>query len=142
MKVYILKGESATGYILRVVNDDGIIDDYKIERTYPGEPTTLVLPENPSNRKYFSSKKVDNSDEGYIELTYKESRSLGPREGNSNRKSLVDYLTDEEKVIYEDLLTKAKMRRDEERKKPKMTEKEKIEKAIERYKKKLAELES
>lgn len=142
MKVYICKGESLTGYVLRVVQDDGVIDDYKIDRTYPGEPTTLVLPENPSNRKYFSSKKVDNSEEGYVELTYKESKVLGPREENSPRKSLADYLTDEERAIYEDLMEKAKARREEANKKPKLTEKEKLERAIEKYKRKLAELES
>lgn len=142
MKVYICKGESLTGYILRVVKDDGVIDDYKIDRTYPGEPTTLVLPENPSNRKYFSSKKVDNSEGEYVELTFKESRTLGPREGNSPRKSLVDYLTDEERTIYEELMAKAKARREEANKKPKLTEKEKIERAIEKYKRKLAELEA
>ena len=139
MKVYICKGESLTGYVLKV-DDEGFVSELKIDRTYPGEPTTLVLPENPSNRKYFSSKKVDNSEEECVELTYKESRSLGPREGNSPRKSLVDYLTDEEKIIYEDLMEKAKARREEANKKPKLTEKEKIERAIEKYKKRLAEL--
>ena len=141
MKVYICKGESLTGYVLKV-DDEGFVNELKIDRTYPGEPTTLVLPENPSNRKYFSSKKVDNSEEERVELTFKESRSLGPREGNSPRKSLVDYLTDEERAICKDLMEKAKARREEANKKPKLTEKEKIERAIERYKRKLAELES
>ena len=141
MKVYICKGESLTGYVLKV-DDEGFVNELKIDRTYPGEPTTLVLPENPSNRKYFSSKKVDNSEEERVELTFKESRSLGPREGNSPRKSLVDYLTDADKAICKDLMEKAKARREEANKKPKLTEKEKIERAIERYKRKLAELES
>lgn len=139
MKVYICKGESLTGYVLKV-DDEGFVEELKIDRTYPGEPTTLVLPENPSNRKYFSSKKVDNSEEERVELTFKESRSLGPREGNSPRKSLVDYLTDEERTIYEELMAKAKARREEANKKPKLTEREKIERAIEKYKKRLAEL--
>ena len=85
---------------------------------------------------------MDNSEEECLELTFKESRSLGPREGNSPRKSLADYLTDEEKAIYDGLMEKAKARREEANKKPKLTEKEKIERAIERYKRKLAELES
>lgn len=141
MKVYICKGESLTGYVLKV-DDEGFVSELKIDRTYPGEPTTLVLPENPSNRKYFSSKKVDNSEEGCVELTFKESKVLGPREGNSPRKSLVDYLTDEERAVYENLMEKAKARREEANKKPKLTEKEKLERAIEKYKRKLAELES
>jgi hypothetical protein len=72
-----------------------------------------VLPENPCNRKYFNSKKVDKAN-GSIELTYKESKTFGPRDPNATPKAptkgWVEYLTDEEKALYEQLKAKAESR--------------------------------
>lgn len=131
MKTYIRKDASTpTGYALRTVDDNNNESILPIVQTYKNEPTTLILPENPSNRKYFSSKKVG---EGDLELTYKATITLGPRTGEpSQRKSLVEYLTEEEKAIYDDLMAKARARRDRP-----MTDLEKAElaykKALEKY---------
>lgn len=143
MKVFITYNDEAkTGYGLEFLEDNGKVVRIPIDRTYPGEKTTLVLPENPVNRKYFSANKVDNAKDNRIELTYKEMRVLGPRpEGHTvNRKPIEDYMTDEERTTYLEILEKARQRREEANKKPKMTELEKAERALEAAKRKLEAL--
>ena len=89
MTKIITTNESKTGYAIQdgdvILNIDEIVDDGK----------TLKLPENSSNRRYYSIKKVQ---EGKTELTYKASMSYGPREP---KKSWEEYLTDEEKSTIE-----------------------------------------
>ena len=143
MKVFITYNDEAkTGYGLEFLEDNGKVVRIPIDRTYPGEKTTLVLPENPVNRKYFSANKVDNSKDNRIELTYKETKVLGPRpEGHTvNRKPIEDYMTDEERTTYLEILEKARQRKEEANKKPKMTELEKAERALEAAKRKLEAL--
>lgn len=125
---------SATGYEL--VFDGKVV---LIDKTYPGEATTLVLPENPSNRKYFSSKKVDAAG-GEMELEYKESRTLGPRSESTPRKALEDYLEGEDKELYLELVEKAKKAREEAHKKAPLTEEEKLLRVIARETAKLEAL--
>lgn len=124
--------KAATGYAIEVHDDDGTIDVTLIEKTYPNEPYTLVLPQNPSNRKYFNSKKVDAAG-GSIELTYKESKVLGPRtESSEPRKKLEDYMTDEEKATVQAIMEAARKRREEATKKVPMSPVEKAKRAYER----------
>ena len=125
---------SATGYELVV---DGSV--VLIDKTYPGEATTLVLPDNPSNRKYFSSKKVEAAG-GEIELEYKESRTFGPRAESTPRKALEDYLEGEDKELYLALVEKAKKAREEAHKKVPLTEEEKLLRIIARETAKLEAL--
>ena len=132
MKTYIRKDASTpTGYALRTVDDNGKENILPIVSTVKNDPKVLVLPENPSNRKYFTKTKVGDMD---LELSYKASVTFGPRTGESKtaRKSLVEYLTEEEKAIYDDLMAKARARRDRP-----MTELEKAElaykRALEKY---------
>lgn len=132
MKVQITKNsKSATGYAIVTIDDNNVESVQMIEKTYPGEPFTLVLPQNASNRKYFNSKKVDAAG-GTIELTYKESKTLGPRSESSPRKSLEDYLNDEDKALFLSLVEKAKKAREEANKKAPMTELEKAQRRAER----------
>ena len=115
MKTYITKSENAaTGYELRIVHDNGEVEVKYIETTYKGEPKTLVLPENPSNRKYFNSDKVDKAG-GTIELTYKESKTLGQKvsEGKPATKkidAIEQYLTEDELKVWNELKEKAQLR--------------------------------
>lgn len=99
------------------------------------EGKTLKLPENPSNRKFFSIRKIKENG-GEIELTYKETIHL---DKTRSRKSLEEYLTDDEKIIMENLLNKAKIRKEEIENKPK-SPKEKLEEKIRRLTEKLNSL--
>jgi len=110
MKTYITRNaEAKFGYQI-LFNDQAfdvldILDDGK----------TLKLPENPSNRKYFSIAKVEAAG-GTIELSYKESKSFGPRTSTTSTtpkaptKGWMEYLTDEEKAIVEEIKAKAEKR--------------------------------
>ena len=113
-KVIIRKSiNSVTGYELVVIENDNenIIN---IDATYKNEPFTLILPENPSNRKYFNSKKVDKNG-GEIELTYKESRTITKSEKSESapkisKSRILEYLTEDEMKIYRELMEKAEKR--------------------------------
>ena len=91
MTKIITSNESKTGYAIQdgdlILNIDEIVDDGK----------TLKLPENSSNRRYYSIRKVQ---EGKTELTYKASMTYGPR---TPKKNWADYLTEEERQIIEDI---------------------------------------
>lgn len=100
---------STTGY--EIVIDNQIIP---LNDRPKNEPFTLILPENPSNRKYFNSKKVDAAG-GEIELSYKETRHLGEKTSTSTPKTpktdkIREYLTDDERAVYDDLIKKAQRR--------------------------------
>lgn len=142
MQTFIIYDEkSRTQYSLKLVADDGKVQVVPIDRTYPGEPTTLVLPDNPSNRKYFSTKKLETIGEDGLELTYKESKTFGPRlpGSTSPRKPLEDYLEPDERKLYDELMAKARARREEANKPKPLTELEKAQRAYERELKKYEE---
>lgn len=119
---------STTGYELRIIKDDGTMDIKDID-TIVDEGKTLKLPENPSNRKYYAIKKVEDADE--VELTYKASITLGTRENSEPKKPLEDYLEGDDRILYLELVEKAKKKRAEMTKKP-MTELEKAEAKVAR----------
>lgn len=142
MKVFIRRNNSLpTGAELVLVDENGtetvnpitqIVDDGK----------TYKLPENPSNRKYWAVSKVTDVP---VELTYKETKTLGPRTEGGSTKKLIDYLTDEEKATIEKLMAVAKERREAEKSKA-MSPVEKARREYERkkaaYEKLLAEAEA
>lgn len=105
MKTLITR--TTKGYSIVIVDDNGNETVTELS-TYKGEPYTLVLPENPSNRKYFNSKKVDAAG-GTIELTYKETIKLGPK---AAQKPLEDYLNEEDRYRYEELMAIARANRE------------------------------
>ena len=142
MKVLVRRNSNTnTGYELVTINDAGKEVAVSIDKTYPNEPFTLVLPANEANRKYFNSKKVDAAG-GEIELTYKESKTIGPRTESTPRKGLEEYLEGKDKEMYLALVEKAKKAREEANKKAPMSDLEKAMRAVERAQAKLAELQS
>ena len=142
MKVLVRRNSNTnTGYELVTINDAGKEVAVSIDKTYPNEPFTLVLPANEANRKYFNSKKVDAAG-GEIELTYKESKTIGPRTESAPRKGLEEYLEGKDKEMYLALVEKAKKAREDANKKAPMSDLEKAMRAVERAQAKLAELQS
>ena len=124
---------STTGYKL-VINDNGLVTEIDVNEFDKNNAKSIKLPENPSNRKYFSIEKIEKNG-GEIELTYKESIKMGER---APRMDVTDFLTederkelDEAKAKVEDLMNLAKTRREEAKKKP-MTEKEKAQKKLDK----------
>ena len=82
-------------------------DTHTIEVTEldPNNPKSLKLPENPSNRKYLSIERIEKSPNQTYELTTKEPRKNGPIE-RTPKKPDRDYLSDEDKLIYDNLMNK------------------------------------
>lgn len=142
MKVLVRKNSSTnTGYELVTINDAGKEVAVAIDKTYPNEPFTLVLPTNEANRKYFNSKKVEAAG-GEIELAYKETKTFGPRAESAPRKGLEEYLEGDDKEMYLALVEKAKKAREEANKKAPMTELEKAIRARDKWLAKVEELQS
>lgn len=116
---------SKTGYKLVIKDGDKIVKTYEIDSTDPKNESILKLPENPSNRKWLSVKKVTEAG-GELELTYKASIVLGERSTSSK---LEDYMTEEEKKIIADIQAKAEARREEAKKKAAEAKKDPVKKA-------------
>ena len=119
------------GYEIVIIDEYGNEEILPITKRVPNDPLTLILPENPSNRKYFKAKKVDDNG-GEIELTYKETRTIGPRGESQPRKPLEDYLSPDERILFLELLEKAKKNREEANKKTPKTELEKAQLKLEK----------
>lgn len=145
MKTVVRYNEEAK-YQYEVVefSDDGKEVVKPIVATDPANESILKLPENASNRKWISVKKLEEAAGFDYELTYKETRTFGPRllGQTSPRKPLEDYLTEDERKTYDDLMAKARERREEATKKPPMTELEKAKRAYERAQEKFAKLQA
>lgn len=75
----------------------------------PGGDTAVVLPKNASNRQWFNRKRTDAAiaENGYCELTYKESKHFGPAGSSLLKNPLMAYMTDEEKAEYTAIVQKA-----------------------------------
>lgn len=125
---------STTGYELVIVQN-GQETVHLLNDRPKNEPHTLILPENPSNRKYFNDLKVDKAG-GQIELSYKETRTIGPKDPTktttpkSPKPSILEYLTEDERKIYDDLIRKAEFR----------MKREELKRLIEETEKELAEM--
>lgn len=128
MKVSIKRNsEAKLGYELVIAHDDGMLEVKEITQTDPANPNILKLPENPSNRKWLSVKKIVDDE---LELTYKATMVFGPRGNTSPKKDLSEYLEGKDKELYLQLVEKAKKNREEMHKKAPLTEKEKLERRL------------
>ena len=140
MKKSIIKKINQSYYLI-IKDENGVIENQiELVDKDPNNENSLSLPENPSNRKYVSMKKVDKSPNQELELGYKESVHIERK--STERKSDIEYLTDEEKSIYKDLMDKIKERKQMEKEKNKViSDRDKLIKKIEMLKKQLGELE-
>ena len=118
-------------------------DTHTIEVTEldPNNPKSLKLPENPSNRKYLSIERIEKAPNQTYELTPKEARKNGPIE-RAPKKPDRDYLSDEDKLIYDNLMTKIREAKEAEKaqKNRPLTEAEKLMRKIEKLQKELSKL--
>ena len=118
-------------------------DTHTIEVTEldPNNPKSLKLPENPSNRKYLSIERIEKAPNQTYELTPKEARKNGPIE-RAPKKPDRDYLSDEDKLIYDNLMNKIREAKELEKaqKNRPLTEAEKLMRTIERLQSKLEKL--
>ena len=118
-------------------------DTHTIEVTEldPNNPKSLKLPENPSNRKYLSIERIEKSPNQTYELTPKDPRKNGPIE-RTPKKPDRDYLSDEDKLIYDNLMAKIREAKELEKaqKNRPLTEAEKLMRKIEKLQKELSRL--
>lgn len=109
MKTFITP--NADGYELRIINDDGSVHSTTPLTKITNDGKSYVLPDNPANRKFWAISRLDCKE---VELTYKETKTFGPRDPNATPKAptkgWLEYLTDEEKALYEQLKAKAEKR--------------------------------
>lgn len=139
-KVIIRKSEkSVTGYEMVTIDEEGNKKVTLLNDRPKNEPHTLILPENPSNRKYFSDIKVDKSPNCEVELTYKATIQIGNRI-SSDKKPWLEYLTDEERKLYDELKATGEARKAEAEKPKPKTELEKAQEALRKAQERLANL--
>lgn len=118
-------------YILIDGEKEIVID--KVKMTSDGY---LHIPENSSGRKLVNKAKIDNMEEPYeLKPIVKD----GTHSTTVSKKSLLEYMTEEDKKLYEEIMERAKKAYDEANKKTPLTE---LEKAELRVKKALAALEA
>ena len=118
-------------------------DTHTIEVTEldPNNPKSLKLPKNPSNRQYLSIERIEKSPNQTYELTPKDPRKNGPIE-RTPKKPDRDYLSDEDKLIYDNLMNKIREAKELEKaqKNRPLTEAEKLMRKIEKLQKELSKL--
>ena len=116
-----------------LIDDDNEIIIDKIKMTSDGY---LHIPENSSGRKLINKAKIDNLEEPY-EL--KPITKDGTHSNPVSKKSLLEYMTEEDRKLYDEIMNRAKIAYEEAHKKTPLTE---LEKAELRVKKALAALEA
>jgi hypothetical protein len=115
MKTYITTNPNTpTGYEVTVKHDDGKVEHLPIIKKEPDRETKgafdwYILPENPANRKMVNGKKIHDG----MELSYRETRTQSSSTSTTPKastKGWTEYLTDEERALYEELKVKAERR--------------------------------
>ena len=123
--------------------DPSTRDSHTIEVTEldHNNPKSLKLPKNPSNRQYVSIERIEISPNQTYELTPKDPRKNGPIERRPKKPDR-DYLSDEDKLIYDNLMTKIREAKELEKaqKNRHLTKAEKLMRTIERLQSKLEKL--
>lgn len=115
MTYYIVSNpQSKHGYDLQYVNDKGIVVK-TVELRRKTTDNFLWLPEDcvaETNRKCISMAMIAKSGETHFEVEpkeYREPRQLG---SNNGGKKLFDYLSDDDKILYLELVDRARKARE------------------------------
>lgn len=106
-------------------NGDYILTDDGVESTITAitnDGKSLILPENASGRKFFALSKFDKSEKHDLCAINRDPSA----EHNVSRKSLLEYMTPEDKELYEAIMERARQAREEANKKVPLTEEQKL----------------
>lgn len=83
---------------------------------------SLILPENASGRKFFALSKFEKSEMHELCAINRDPNA----EHTVSRKSLLEYMTPEDKELYDQIMERAKKAREEATKKVPLTEEQKL----------------
>jgi hypothetical protein len=83
---------------------------------------SLILPENASGRKFFALSKFEKSELHELNAINRDTSAERP----TSRKSLLEYMTPEDKALYDAIMERAKAAREEANKKVPLTEEQKL----------------
>lgn len=83
---------------------------------------SLILPENASGRKFFALSKFEKSEKHELCAINRDPNA----EHAVSRKSLLEYMTPEDKELYDQIMERAKKAREEATKKVPLTEEQKL----------------
>lgn len=106
-------------------NGTYILTDANVETTLTAITTdgkSLILPENASGRKFFALSKFEKAEKHDLCAINRNPDA----ERTYSKKSLLEYMTPEDKELYEAIMERARKAREEANKKVPLTEEEKL----------------
>ena len=106
-------------------NGNYILTDNGVESIITAITTdgkSLILPENASGRKFFALSKFEKSELHELNAINRDTSA----EHAVSRKSLLEYMTPEDKALYDAIMERAKAAREEANKKVPLTEEQKL----------------
>lgn len=102
-----------------------VLTDNGVESTITAitnDGKSLILPENASGRKFFALSKFEKSEKHDLYAINRDPNA----EHTVSRKSLLEYMTPEDKELYEAIMERARRAREEANKKVPITEEQKL----------------
>ena len=106
-------------------NGNYILTDNGVESTInaiTNDGKSLILPENASGRKFFALSKFEKSEKHDLCAINRDPSA----EHNVSKKSLMEYMTPEDKKLYDEIMERAKAAREEANKKVPLTDEQKL----------------
>ena len=126
----IIIRKTSTGYQFQ--DGEKIVDNLKITFDARKGYGFIKLPENRLNRQWVSEN-FFKDDRTEVDLENMPARSRSPKSENPvPRKSLLEYMTPEDKALYDAIMERAKIAREEATKKAPLTEEQKLRNKIAR----------
>jgi hypothetical protein len=118
------KIEKRNGQIILIDNEEEIV----IENLKFTSDGYLKIPQNSTGRTLVKYSKIENLNDGeFYELKDKVEKTFSGTSGKISQKSLIEYLSDEDRKIYDELMEKAKMAYEKAHEKVELTPIEKAE---------------